>query len=40
MLTKEQIQEILQPLTDSETGKSLVELQLIRDIMIKEDRIS
>lgn len=40
MLTKEQIQEILQPLTDPETGKSLVDLQLIRDIMIKEDRIS
>jgi len=40
MLTREQIQEILQPITDAETGKSLVELQLIRDIMIKEDRIS
>ncbi|MDQ0195934.1 Mrp/NBP35 family ATP-binding protein [Paenibacillus wynnii] len=40
MLTREQIQEILLPLTDVESGKSLVELQLIRDIMIKEDRIS
>lgn len=40
MLTREQIQELLQPLTDPESGKSLVELQLIRDIMIKEDRIS
>lgn len=40
MLTREQIQKILQPLTDPETGKSLVDLQLIRDIMIKEDRIS
>lgn len=40
MLTREHIQEILQSLTDPETGKSLVELQLIRDIMIKEDRIS
>lgn len=40
MLTREQIQELLQPLTDPETGKSLLELQLIRDIMVKEDRIS
>ncbi|MDT3428524.1 ATP-binding protein involved in chromosome partitioning [Paenibacillus forsythiae] len=40
MLSREQIQELLQPVTDPETGKSLVELQLIRDIMIKEDRIS
>jgi len=40
MLTREQIQELLQPITDKESGKSLVELQLIRDIMIKEDRIS
>lgn len=40
MQTREQIQELLQPLTDPESGKSLIELQLIRDIMIKEDRIS
>lgn len=40
MLTRENIQELLRPLTDTESGKSLVELQLIRDIMIKEDRIS
>lgn len=40
MLTREQIQELLQSITDPETGKSLVELQLIRDIMIKEDRVS
>jgi len=40
MLTREQIQELLLPLTDKESGKSLVELQLIRDIMVKEDRIS
>ncbi|WP_054943992.1 Mrp/NBP35 family ATP-binding protein [Paenibacillus ihuae] len=40
MLTKEQIQELLQPLTDPESGKSLIDLQLIRDIMVKEDRIS
>ncbi|WP_379136940.1 P-loop NTPase [Paenibacillus sp. sgz500958] len=40
MLTREEIQEILRPVTDVESGKSLVDLQLIRDIMIKEDRIS
>ncbi|QWU15655.1 Mrp/NBP35 family ATP-binding protein [Paenibacillus sophorae] len=40
MLSREQIQELLLPITDPETGKSLVEMQLIRDIMIKEDRIS
>lgn len=40
MLTREQIQELLQPLTDPESGKSLIDLQLIRDIMVKEDRIS
>ncbi|WP_151737821.1 Mrp/NBP35 family ATP-binding protein ['Paenibacillus yunnanensis' Narsing Rao et al. 2020] len=40
MLTREQIQQILQPLTDPVSGKSLVDAQLIRDIMVKEDRIS
>ncbi|MBT2292366.1 Mrp/NBP35 family ATP-binding protein [Paenibacillus albidus] len=40
MLTREQIQELLQTITDPESGKSLIDLQLIRDIMIKEDRIS
>ncbi|KAA8995927.1 Mrp/NBP35 family ATP-binding protein [Paenibacillus spiritus] len=40
MLSREQIQEILLPIQDSSTGHSLVELQLIRDIMVKEDRIS
>lgn len=30
----------LQPLKDQESGKSLIDLQLIRDIMVKEDRIS
>ncbi|AIQ49534.1 ATP-binding protein [Paenibacillus sp. FSL R7-0273] len=40
MQTREQIQELLQPLTDPESGKSLIDLQLIRDIMVKEDRIS
>ncbi|MGG1877933.1 Mrp/NBP35 family ATP-binding protein [Paenibacillus cisolokensis] len=36
MLTREQVQEILQPLTDPETGQSLMELQRIRDIVVKE----
>lgn len=40
MLSREQIQELLLPITDPETGKSLVELQLIRDILTKEDHIS
>ncbi|WP_342563177.1 Mrp/NBP35 family ATP-binding protein [Paenibacillus sp. FSL R7-0345] len=40
MQTREQIQELLQPLKDQESGKSLIDLQLIRDIMVKEDRIS
>lgn len=40
MLKREQIQELLQSIKDPESGKSLIELQLIRDIMIKEDRIS
>ncbi|MDF9844482.1 MULTISPECIES: Mrp/NBP35 family ATP-binding protein [unclassified Paenibacillus] len=40
MQTREQIQELLQPLIDPESGKSLIDLQLIRDIMVKEDRIS
>ncbi|WP_150275564.1 Mrp/NBP35 family ATP-binding protein [Paenibacillus tepidiphilus] len=40
MLTREDIQQLLRPLTDPVSGKSLVDAQLIRDIMIKEDRIS
>lgn len=40
MLTREHIQELLQVVTDPVTGKSLVDLQLIRDIMVKEDRVS
>ena len=36
MLTRETVQEILQPLRDPETGKSLMELQRIRDIVVKE----
>ncbi|BCG61164.1 Mrp/NBP35 family ATP-binding protein [Paenibacillus sp. URB8-2] len=40
MLSREQIQELLLPIADPETGKSLIELQLIRDILTKEDHIS
>lgn len=40
MLSREQILSLLQPITDPATGRSLVDLQLIRDIMVKEDRIS
>ncbi|GAB6927384.1 Mrp/NBP35 family ATP-binding protein [Paenibacillus sp. JCM 10914] len=39
MLTREQIQEILQPLRDPDTGKSLMELQRIRDIVVKENTV-
>ncbi|MBY9077302.1 Mrp/NBP35 family ATP-binding protein [Paenibacillus sp. HN-1] len=40
MLTREQVQELLLPVIEPETGKSLIELQLIRDIMVKGDHIS
>lgn len=40
MLTKEQLQAALRPIAEPATGQSLVEMQWIRDIMIKEDRIS
>jgi ATP-binding protein involved in chromosome partitioning len=40
MLSREQILEILQPIVDPSSGKSLSEMQLIRHIMIKEDRVS
>ena len=36
LISREQVQEILQPLRDSETGQSLMELQRIRDIVVKE----
>ncbi|EFU38225.1 ATPase-like, ParA/MinD [Paenibacillus vortex V453] len=39
MLTRETVQEILQPLRDPETGKSLMELQRIRDIVVKESTV-
>ncbi|MDU2243767.1 MAG: P-loop NTPase, partial [Paenibacillus sp.] len=40
MITKEQLQAALRPVAEPTTGLSLVELQWIRDIMIKEDRVS
>ena len=40
MLSREQVQEILQPITEATSGKSLIELQLIRDIVIKDKRVS
>ncbi|WP_438349000.1 Mrp/NBP35 family ATP-binding protein [Paenibacillus sp. FA6] len=40
MLSREQVQEILQPIAEATSGKSLIELQLIRDIVIKDKRVS
>ncbi|MDO7908314.1 P-loop NTPase [Paenibacillus sp. JX-17] len=40
MLSKEQVLQLLQPLTEKHSGQSLSELQFIRDIMIKENHIS
>ncbi|MFL0556992.1 Mrp/NBP35 family ATP-binding protein [Paenibacillus barengoltzii] len=40
MITKEQLQATLRPVAEPTTGLSLVDLQWIRDIMIKEDRVS
>lgn len=40
MITKEQLQAALRPVAEPTTGLSLVELQWIRDIMIKEERVS
>ncbi|MNO55599.1 Flagellum site-determining protein YlxH [compost metagenome] len=40
MLTKEQLQAILRPVVEPQSGRSLVDLQWIRDMMIKEDRVS
>lgn len=40
MLTKEQLQAVLRPITEPVLERSLVDLQWIRDLMIKEDRIS
>lgn len=40
MLSREQVQQLLQPIVEPVTGKSLIELQMIRDIVVKESRIS
>lgn len=40
MLTKEQLQAILRPIAEPVLERSLVDLQWIRDLMIKEDRVS
>ncbi|MGG6312171.1 P-loop NTPase [Paenibacillus macerans] len=40
MLTKEQLQAALRPIAEPITGLSLVEMQWIRDVMIKEDRVN
>ncbi|WP_068620350.1 Mrp/NBP35 family ATP-binding protein [Paenibacillus tuaregi] len=40
MLSREQVLEQLRPLIEPATKKTMVELQWIRDIMVKEDRVS
>lgn len=40
MLTREHIQELLRGINDRETGQSLLDLQRIRDLMVKEERVS
>ncbi|AOZ93392.1 Mrp/NBP35 family ATP-binding protein [Paenibacillus crassostreae] len=40
MLSKEKVQEILLPIVEATSGKSLIELQFIRDIVIKDNRVS
>lgn len=40
MLTKEQLQAVLRPISEPVLERSLVDLQWIRDVMIKEDRVS
>lgn len=40
MLTKEQLLAVLRPIAEPSLQRSLVELQWIRDVMIKEERIS
>ncbi|QCT04407.1 ATPase-like, ParA/MinD [Paenibacillus algicola] len=39
LISREQVQEILQPLQDPETGQSLMELQRIRDIVVKDNTV-
>ncbi len=40
MITKEQLEAVLRPVAEPASQRSLIELQWIRDIMIKEDRVS
>lgn len=40
MLTKEQVQAVLRPIADPKLKRSLIDIQWIRDIMIKEDRVN
>ncbi|MEF2969017.1 Mrp/NBP35 family ATP-binding protein [Paenibacillus sp. M1] len=40
MITREQLEAILRPVAEPVTKRSLIELKWIRDMMIKEDRIS
>ncbi|CAM3086495.1 Mrp/NBP35 family ATP-binding protein [Paenibacillus sediminis] len=40
MLSREQVLETLQTITDRSTGKSYIEMQLMRDIMVKENHVS
>ncbi|OAB43991.1 Mrp/NBP35 family ATP-binding protein [Paenibacillus antarcticus] len=40
MISREQVQEILQSMDEPTSGKSLIDLQLIRDIVIRDNRIS
>ncbi|WP_106767133.1 Mrp/NBP35 family ATP-binding protein [Paenibacillus faecalis] len=39
LISREQVQEVLQPIQDPETGRSLIELQRIRDIVVKESTV-
>lgn len=40
MLTREQVQEILAPIVEPVSGKSLIEIQFIRDIMVKPEQVA
>ncbi|BFH65417.1 Mrp/NBP35 family ATP-binding protein [Paenibacillus azoreducens] len=40
MLSREQVQELLHPIGDTATGRSMIELQMIRDIVVKGNKIS
>ena len=40
MISRESVQEVLQSMAEPTSGKSLIELQLIRDIIIKDNKVS